>query len=94
MELRLPGRFETLASLENAAQDLINYGYSPAFYYDYAKTVRALSERDLAEVVSRVISPDQLIWVVVGDLAKIEAGVRALGYGDVVRLDAPANGGE
>ncbi len=93
MELRLPGRFETLASLENAAQDLVNYGYSPAFYYDYAKTVRALSERDLAEVVSRVISPDQLIWVVVGDLAKIEAGVRALGYGDVVRLDAPAKGG-
>ena len=31
MELRLPGRFETLASLEDAAHDLVSYGYSPAF---------------------------------------------------------------
>jgi zinc protease len=94
MELRLPGRFETLASLEGAAQDLVNYGYSPAFYYDYAKTVRSLGEGDLAGAVKRVVSPDQLIWVVVGDLEKIEADVRALGYGEVVRLDSAGSAGE
>ncbi len=94
MELRLPGRFETLASLEDAAHDLVNYGYSPAFYYDYAKTVRALGEQDLAEAVNRVINPEQLIWVVVGDLEKIEAQVRALGFGEVVRLKASGASGD
>ena len=85
---------EPLASLESAAQDLVNYGDSPAFYYDYARTVRALSEGDLAEAVGRVVSPEQLIWVVVGDLEKIEAEVRALGWGEVVRLDGPARTGD
>ena len=34
------------------------------------------------------IRPDNLIWVVVGDHAKIEAGIRQLGLGEVKFFDA------
>jgi zinc protease len=34
-----------------------------------------------------VIRPSAMTWVVVGDLAKIEPGIRALGLGEVQILD-------
>ena len=40
---------------------------------------------------SKVLHPDRLVWVVVGDRAKIEAGVRELKLGEVRFLDADAN---
>jgi zinc protease len=35
-----------------------------------------------------VVRPDNLVWVVVGDRAKIEAGVRELNLGELKFLDA------
>lgn len=88
MVLRLPGRFETLSALEGAALDLVNYGYPAAYYYDYAKNVRALTESDLAKAAAKYVTPGDLTWLVIGDLASVEKGIRELGYGEVVRLDA------
>lgn len=34
-----------------------------------------------------VIQPSAMTWVVVGDLAKIEQGIRALGLGEVQVVD-------
>ena len=34
-----------------------------------------------------MIRPDRLVWVVVGDRAKIEAGLRELNIGEVRLLD-------
>ena len=84
--LRLPGRFATLRSLESAVQDLVQFGYPPEYYYDYAANVRALTPAVLNEAAARFVQPDQLIWLVVGDVATIEAGIRELGYGTIVRL--------
>jgi zinc protease len=86
--LRLPGRFETLAALESAALDIVRYGYAESYFADYGKNVRALTEEDLAAAAARVVRPSELIWIVVGDLAKVESGIRELDYGEIVRLDA------
>jgi zinc protease len=91
MTLRLPGRFETLEALESAAIDLINFGYPPEYYYEYAENVRRLTEQQLAAAAARFIRPGEITWVVIGDLAKIEAGVRELGFGEVVRFDPDAS---
>ena len=91
MVLRLPGRYETLSSLENAAIDLVNYGYEPEYFYNYSTNVSSLSEEDLATAAAKFIRPDELFWVVIGDLAQVEAGVRELDFGAVVRLDADGN---
>jgi zinc protease len=88
MVSRLPSRFQTLAALEAAAEDLVGYGYPPEYYYDYASNVRALKEADLAAAAARFIHPERVVWIVVGDLKKVEAGIRELGYGELVRLDA------
>jgi hypothetical protein len=36
---------------------------------------------------TEVVHPNNLVWVVVGDRAKIEAGVRELGLGEVQILN-------
>jgi zinc protease len=50
--------------------------------------VRALDEAALAAAAKTFIRPNEIVWIVIGDLRRIEAGVRELGYGDIVRLDA------
>jgi zinc protease len=35
--------------------------------------------------------PDNLVWVVVGDMSKVEAGIRELKLGDVHKIDADGN---
>jgi zinc protease len=86
--MSLPGRFETLGALENAAIHLVNSGAPDDYWATYAASVRGLSESSLAAAATRFIRPDEVIWIVVGDLAKVEAGIRELQYGEVVRLDA------
>ena len=84
---RLPGRFETLDSLLMAGLDLVNQGRDPRYYTDYAAQLRQLGGDALNAAATEVVKPDQLTWIVVGDLKQIEAGVRELGYGEVVRTD-------
>jgi zinc protease len=86
--LRLPGRFETLASLESAAIEMINYGRPVDYWANYAQSVRALTEPQLASASKKFIRPDEIVWIVVGDLGKVEKGIRDLGYGEVIRLNA------
>jgi zinc protease len=86
--LSLPGRFETLESLVGAATDLVRFGYPDDYFANYARNVRALDEAALNGAAKKFIRPAEIIWIVIGDLRKVEAGVRELGYGEVVRLDA------
>jgi zinc protease len=86
--LGLPGRFDTLDALERAAIDIVSLGYPDDHYAKYAANVRALDEKTLAAAARQYIRPDEIVWLVVGDLAKVEAGIRELKLGDVIRLDA------
>jgi zinc protease len=83
--LSLPARFDTLDALESAAMNIINYGYPDDYYAKYASNVRALTETQLNAAGKKVVHPDEVIWIVVGDLKKIEAGIRELNLGEVVR---------
>ena len=87
--LGLPGRFETLAALE--ARGDRSWSTS-ATRTTTSPTTRATCARSTKRASPRPrrssSGPTRSIWLVVGDLRKVEAGIRELGYGDVVRLDA------
>jgi zinc protease len=91
MTSRLPGRFETLSALDAAAIDLVSYDLPDDYWAKYGASMRTLTEAQLATAGKKFVRPDEIIWIVVGDLDKIEQGIRDLGYGDVVRLDADGN---
>jgi zinc protease len=86
--LSLPGSRETLNSVGGSIIDLVQFGLPDDYYETFAGKVRALKTNDVEDAAKTVVHPDNLIWVVVGDRAKIEAGIRELGYGEVRILSA------
>ena len=50
--------------------------------------MEALSVTDLQAVAGKLIHPEALTWIVVGDVAAIEAPIRKLNLGEVKVLDA------
>jgi zinc protease len=85
--LGLPGRWATLTALEAAAIQLLNYRYPDDYFSTYARRVRALGEPALEAAARKFIRPSEVIWIVVGDLAQIEKGVRELNLGEVSLVD-------
>ena len=85
--LRLPGSRETMERVMNSVEDLIAYNLPEDYYQTYAGKVRALTLADIEKSAREVVQPNHLIWVVVGDRAKIEAGIRELGLGEVRLLN-------
>jgi zinc protease len=81
--LRLPGSRETMDSVRSSIEDLVAYDLPEDYYQTYAGKVRALTLADIEKSAQEVVQPKHLIWVVVGDRAKIEAGIRELGLGEV-----------
>jgi zinc protease len=86
--LSLPGSRETMSEVANSIETLVEYGLPDDYYEKYAGRVRALQVSDIEAIAKRVVRPDNLVWVIVGDRAKIEAGVRELNLGELKFLDA------
>jgi zinc protease len=85
--LKLPGSRETLDELGQSIVDLVQFGLPDDYYETYADKVRALKVSDVDGAAKEVVRPDNLTWIVVGDRAKIENGVRELNLGEFHMMD-------
>ena len=54
---------------------------------EVARTL-AVAVHDVNRIAGKLVDPDKLTWVVIGDLREIEDDVRSLGYGEVEIWDA------
>jgi zinc protease len=89
--LRLPGSRETLNEVGTSITELVQFGWPDDYYDTMTGKISALTTRDLDTAATKVVHPDNLIWVVVGDRAKIESGIRELGFGEIRFIDADGN---
>ena len=89
--LGLPGSFETAAQLSNAYQTILQYKLPDDYYNTFTQNVMAMTPQQANAMAARLINPDKLVWVVVGDMSQVEAGIRELKLGDVVKIDADGN---
>jgi zinc protease len=85
--LKLPGSRETLDELSQSTVDLVQFGLPDDYYDTYAGKVRALKTSDVDAAAKEVVRPDNLTWIIVGDRAKIETGVRELNLGEFHTMD-------
>ncbi len=90
LTLALPGRWETGNAVAGSVVEMVTYGLGDGYYDAYAGKVAALTQEQVA-AAAKFITPDQVVWVVVGDRAKIEKGLSELGLGTPVLLDADGN---
>src|SRR6266568_196855 len=81
--LSLPGSRETQQEVGNLINELVQFGLPDDYYETYAGKVRALKAPDVEAAAKIIVHPDNLIWVVVGDRSKIEAGVKELNLGEL-----------
>ena len=90
MTLTLPGRWETMSAVAGGLNEIIKFGLPEDYYRTYGQRVRAM---DLTAVnkAAQNVQPDHLLWVVVGDRSRIEAGIKELGLGEIRVIDADGN---
>lgn len=85
--LALPGIWETNTSILGSILNIVRYGYPDNYYKTYANAVRSLKLEQVNKAAHTVIQPNKLVWLIVGDRSKIEAGIRELNLGEIHFLD-------
>jgi zinc protease len=91
LTLRLPGSRETTGQLGNSIAEIVRFGLPDDYWDTYTPKVRALTRADMSAAAERLLRPDNMVWIVVGDRAKIEEGVRELNLGDMKLIDSDGN---
>ena len=85
--LTLPGRWETAQAVANDIAQMVRFTLPDDYWEQYADLVSDVSVQEANSAARNQLKPDQLIWVVVGDLAKIEDEIRALNLGELTLMD-------
>lgn len=78
--LSLSGQWETMSAVSSSLQQMINYNYPENYFATYSTNVKNLSITQIHNAANKVIKPEKVVWVVVGDKAKIEPGLKELGF--------------
>jgi zinc protease len=89
--LTLAGRWETANAVANSLAEMVRFGLPDDYWKTYPDKVRSLSDSQISGAAEDVVQPEGMVWVVVGDRSKIEEGIRALNYGDIILMDADGN---
>jgi zinc protease len=88
LALQLPRNFETTRRMASSLSQIYVYDLPQDFYQTYNERVHAVTSADLKRAADTYIQPDKFAVVIIGDLKKIEAGVRALNLGPVTVVRA------
>jgi zinc protease len=84
----LPGENETAGDVAKSYTSVLVHELPDNYWNDYVDRIGALNLGEANAAVRRLVQPQGLTWVIVGDLARIEQPIRALGWGEVSVLDA------
>ncbi|MBY0423374.1 MAG: insulinase family protein, partial [Parvularculaceae bacterium] len=79
----LPGRLETSNALLGSLSSSVRFSRPLNYPERLPGMYRALTTADLSAAAAEVVHPDKMIWVIIGDAAKIRAEVEAAGIGPV-----------
>ena len=83
----LPGSFETARAVLGTIGGINRYGRPDDYVMQRKARIEAMTPASV-QAAATTIQPQAMTWVIVGDLSKIEAGIRALDIGPVQVIDA------
>ncbi|HWS77866.1 MAG TPA: pitrilysin family protein [Thermomonas sp.] len=87
LTLSLPGAYETAGSVMATIASNVLYGRPDDYVFIRKAAIEAITPAEV-DVAAKTLDPKATTWVVVGDLSKTEAPIRALKLGEVTVLDA------
>ena len=83
----LPGSYETTGDVLGAMQGIVLYDRPDDYVQTMKSRLEGISPAAAEIAIKEIVKPDAMTWVIVGDLKKIEAPVRALNLGEVQVID-------
>ncbi|RPD50695.1 M16 family metallopeptidase [Paracnuella aquatica] len=86
--LQLPGMWETNSAVLNTLQNAINYERGMDYLKNYPTMLRNMQLTDVQQAANKIVQPQKLTWVIVGDKTKIEKGIQELNLGPVKYIDS------
>jgi len=89
--LGLPGSWETIGRVARSVEEIVQYNLPDTYFKEYPARIREMKVEAVQDAAKRVIKPGSIVWVIVGDKAKIEEPIKALGFGDIKYVDADGN---
>lgn len=78
--LQLAGSWETAGRVAGSLVEMVSYNLPDNYFNEYAGRVQKLSKEEIQAAAKKTLMPNNLVWVVVGDRSKIEAGLKEIGY--------------
>lgn len=84
--LSFASEFETTGQLAGRIVDQVVYGFPDGFYESFVPKALAADSRAVQAAARATIDPKRSVLVVVGDRARVEAPLRALGLGELRNL--------
>jgi zinc protease len=88
LTLTLPGNWETMGAVAGSLSDIVAFGLEDRYFDTYGDRIQSQTIATVTAAAREVIQPDRLVWVVVGDRSKVEAGIRELNLGEIRFIDA------
>jgi zinc protease len=89
--LTLPGRFEKSNTVLNHMISNDNLGREQKSAEKLQSKYDNMTPAMMAKLAKSEFKPEAMVWVVIGDLAKVEANIRKLNLGDVEIWDEKGN---
>ncbi|HEX2254781.1 MAG TPA: pitrilysin family protein [Thermoanaerobaculia bacterium] len=89
--LSLPGSWETSGEVSGAIQEMVRYDLPSDYWQQYPTKLEGLTLSSVNQGLQGGIDASRLVWVVVGDRAKVEQQIRDAGFTDIRLLDADGN---
>jgi zinc protease len=91
LTLTLAGQWETAGAVAGSLAEIVRFGFDDRHFDGYAGRIRSLSLEQVQAAAKAGVDAEHLVWIVVGDRAKIEPGIRQLNLGEIRVIDADGN---
>ena len=86
--LRMPGNYETVGSLLNGVSGIVKYDRELDYLDTLADKRNMINLDEVINASTKYINPKKWTWIIVGDLSKVEEGIRNLELGEVKIIKA------
>ncbi|MEO7103568.1 MAG: pitrilysin family protein [Gemmatimonadaceae bacterium] len=87
LTLSLPSALQSNAGTESIVSQIVDNNLPKTWWSSYIDSIRRTTAADVSAMTTEYMNPDHLTILIVGDGAKITAGVKATGIAPVVELD-------
>lgn len=84
--LSFPGEFERIENIAYNISDMVYHGLPDNYLNQHMSNLLKVTEADVERVAKNYIDPSNMVIMIVGDKAKIDAGLKALKLGKITYL--------